>query len=230
MLASQCPIWQYSCIHFRGYVIFNCRSCTQPLICIMSLSMVVNWAQRQLVSMKAPVLFWQKQERQSSLEKAALCREANGAELLPCSLATIDQWLTLHLLPQHTYCKMLRPRINVKVKKWSQHSTFLIRIFLHYCEVNGCWERFSAVCRDCCSAHLVTWYQYQLLYSVIGFPHRLSSLQPIPSQEMYCRMKLQGIKCLINCWDKNINNAAIWDIGTVRRAPLQDTYQEGVQH
>lgn len=41
--------------------------------------------------MKAPVLFWQKQERQSSLEKAALCREANGAELLPCSLATIDQ-------------------------------------------------------------------------------------------------------------------------------------------
>lgn len=46
----------------------------QSLICIMSLSMADNWAQRHLVSMKAPVLFWQKPERKSSPEKAALCR------------------------------------------------------------------------------------------------------------------------------------------------------------
>lgn len=41
--------------------------------------------------MKAPVLSWQKQEKKSSLEKAAFCREANRAELLPRSLAVIDQ-------------------------------------------------------------------------------------------------------------------------------------------
>lgn len=75
----------------------------------------------------------------------------------------------------------------------------------------------------------VFWYQYELLYSVIGFPQRLSSLQPIPSQEMYCRMRLQGIKLLINGWDKSINNAEIRDTGIVSQTPLQDTSLEKIQ-
>lgn len=123
----------------------------------MSLSMVVNWAQRQLVSMKAPVLFWQKQERKSSLEKAALCREANGAELLPCSLAAIDQWFSCCATPTTAHILPLPcPEINIKVRKWSQHSTFLIRIYfsMHYFDVNGCLPSFSTACRDCYGAHL----------------------------------------------------------------------------
>lgn len=75
----------------------------------------------------------------------------------------------------------------------------------------------------------VFWYQYELLYSVIGFPQRLSSLHPIPSQEMYCRIRLWGIKLLINGWDKSINNAEIRDTGIVSQTPLQDTSLERVQ-
>lgn len=117
-------------------------SCTQPLICIMSLSMADNWAQRQLVSMKAPVLFWQKQQRKSSLEKAALCREGNGAELLPCSLAAIDQRLsccatptTAHILP------LPRPEINTKGKKvesarqFALYNLFFLQLFWYYFRV-----------------------------------------------------------------------------------------------
>lgn len=73
------------------------------------------------------------------------------------------------------------------------------------------------------------WYQYELLYSVIGFPQRPSSLQPIPSREMYCRMRLGGIKLLINGWDKSINNAEIRDTEIGSQTPLQDTSLEGVQ-
>lgn len=202
-------------------------SSTRLLICIMSLSMVVNWTQRQLVSMKAPVFFWQNQERKSSLEKAAHCREANGAELLPRSLAAIDQRFSCSETPTPTHISPLPcPKINTNARKWSQRSTSLLRIYFHprYFDVNGCLPRFSAVCRDCYAAHLsipVCWYQYQLLFSVIGFPQRLSSLQPIPSQEMYCRMKLRGIKWLINCRDKSINNAAIGDTGTVSSSSKQ---------
>lgn len=206
----------------------------------MSLSMVVNWAQRQLVSMKAPVLFWQKQKRKSSLGKAALCREANGAELLPCSLAAIDQWFSCsatrtaaHILP------LPCPEINVKVRKWSQRSSFLVRTYfsMHNFDVNVYLyvsvEDFNRMQRLLCgtrtSHSILNWYQYELLYSVIGFPQRLSSLQPIPSLEMHCRMKLRGIKWLINCWDKSINNAEIRDTATVSQAPLQDTSRERVR-
>lgn len=50
-----------ACVLLSVRVVFSVfrSSCTRLLICIMSLSMVVNWAQRQLVSMKAPVFFWQ---------------------------------------------------------------------------------------------------------------------------------------------------------------------------
>lgn len=75
----------------------------------------------------------------------------------------------------------------------------------------------------------VFWYQYELLYSVIGFPQRLSLLQPIPLQEMYCRMRLQGIKMLINGWDKSINNAKIRDTGRASQTLLQETSLERVQ-
>lgn len=134
----------------------HCWTCTQPLDCIMSLSMVVNWAQRQLVSMKAPVLSWQKQKRKSSLEKAALCREANGAELLPCSLAAIDLWFSCSATPTAAHTLPLPcPEINVKVRKWSQHSTFLVRTYfpMYYFDVNGCLLKFSTMCRNCYVAH-----------------------------------------------------------------------------
>lgn len=75
----------------------------------------------------------------------------------------------------------------------------------------------------------VFWYQYELLYSVIGFPQRLSSLRPSPSQEMYCRMMPRGINMLINGWDKSRNNAGIRDTGRVSQTPLGDTSLERVQ-
>lgn len=74
------------------------------------------------------------------------------------------------------------------------------------------------------------WYQYELLHSVISLPQRLSLLQPIPSAEMYCGMKLWGIKRLINCWDKSINNAEIRDTPTVSQTPLQETPRDRVKH
>lgn len=48
-------------------------------------------------------------------------------------------------------------------------------------------------------------------FLLLASPRRLSSLQPIPSQENYCRIKLQGRKWLINCRDKSVNNAEHWN-------------------
>lgn len=69
--ASEAPGSPYPC---NSEVCVWFFDAAMSLICIMSLSMADNWAQRQLVSMKAPVLFWQKPEKKSSPEKAALCR------------------------------------------------------------------------------------------------------------------------------------------------------------
>lgn len=80
--------------------------------------------------MRAPVLFWQKQQRKSSLEKAALCREGNGAELLPCSLAAIDQRLSCCATPTAAPILPLPcPEINTKVRKWSQRGNLLFTIY-----------------------------------------------------------------------------------------------------
>lgn len=110
--------------------------------------MVVNWAQRQLVSMKAPVLFWQKQEKKSSLEKAALCREANRAELLPCSLAVIDQRFsccatptTAHILPVSS------PKNEYKGKKVKPAQHFP-RYILFFSVLFWCEWMFAKVCNS----------------------------------------------------------------------------------
>lgn len=199
----------------------------------MSLSMADNWAQRQLVSMKAPVLFWQKQQRKSSLEKAALCREGNGAELLPCSLAAIDQRFSCCATPTTAHILPLPcPEINTKVRKWSQHGNLLFTIYFSSTILILFFRvtLFRYYSPGTHSVHsTLFWYQYELLHSVISLPQRLSLLQPIPSAEMYCGMKLWGIKRLINCWDKSINNAEIRDTATVSQTPLQETPRDRVK-
>lgn len=221
MAVSQLPalVW-FSALPRRS-------SSTQLLICIMSLSMVVNWAQRQLVSMKAPVFFWQKVgEKELSGGGGSLSRSKRSrtpAAFISC------HWSIQRFSCSATPTRLLplpRPKINTNARKWSQRSTFLVRIYFRpaiLMRMDVC-QGFSAVCGDCYAAHLsipVCWYQYQLLFSVIGFPQRLSSLQPIPSLEMYWRMKLQGIKWLINCRDKSINNAEMGDTGTVSSSSKQ---------
>lgn len=178
--------------------------------------------------MKAPVFFFfflaKVGEKQLSGEGGSLSRGKRSrtpAVFISC------HWSATQLpCNSYTYCHFHVLKINTNARNWSQRSTFLVKMYFHpaiLMRMDVC-QGFRQCVGNGYAAHLsipVCRYQYQLLFSVIGFPQRLSSLQPIPSQEMYWRMKLQGIKRLINCRDKSINNAEIGDTGTVSSSSKQ---------
>lgn len=100
----------------------------------MSLSMVVNWAQRRLVSMKAPVFFFffflaKVGEKQLSGEGGSLSRGKRSrtpAVFISCHWSAIQ-------LPcnSYTYCHFHVLKINTNARNWSQRSTFLVKMYFH---------------------------------------------------------------------------------------------------
>lgn len=98
----------------------------------MSLSMVVNWAQRRLVSMKAPVYFFLAKvgEKQLSGEGGSLSRGKRSrtpAVFISCHWSAIQ-------LPcnSYTYCHFHVLKINTNARNWSQRSTFLVKMYFHH--------------------------------------------------------------------------------------------------